>query len=305
LDEYKAPVVATWQAGIGRVACYTGEADGKFTGAIAQWKDVGEFYSSLARWTAGPPPTLTDNMLVTQEVRGGVNLLQLHLDPDRKQEGFTSLPRVTVLRAASSKAPQVEKMPLRWTGPDTLAAEIPLPGAGAALATVEIPGQQPVTLPPVCLPYSPEFRPAPPDTGLLALDRLAQATGGRERVELAGIWKDLPRRPRFFPLAPWLLSAAVAILLVEILERRTGIVSRQGVWLRRTAEGTAELGGRWLRRRPTPVAVPPASPPIPAPLPGVRPPAAAAASTPAADRAGMIDALRQARQRSRGRGLSP
>ena len=28
VDEYKAPVVAAWQAGAGRALCYTGEADG-------------------------------------------------------------------------------------------------------------------------------------------------------------------------------------------------------------------------------------------------------------------------------------
>ncbi|MCX5653389.1 MAG: hypothetical protein NTY65_01890 [Planctomycetota bacterium] len=31
-DEYTAPLVAAWQAGAGRVLCYSGEADGQFTG---------------------------------------------------------------------------------------------------------------------------------------------------------------------------------------------------------------------------------------------------------------------------------
>ena len=35
VDEYRAPVTAAWQAGSGRVLCYTGEADGKYAGAIA------------------------------------------------------------------------------------------------------------------------------------------------------------------------------------------------------------------------------------------------------------------------------
>jgi hypothetical protein len=34
LDEYTAPVVATWQAGLGRAAVFTGEADGQFTGPM-------------------------------------------------------------------------------------------------------------------------------------------------------------------------------------------------------------------------------------------------------------------------------
>ena len=48
LDEYQAPLVAAWQAGVGRVLCYTGEADGKYTGPIATWPQAGEFFCSLA-----------------------------------------------------------------------------------------------------------------------------------------------------------------------------------------------------------------------------------------------------------------
>jgi hypothetical protein len=304
LDEYKAPVVASWQAGIGRVVCYTGEADGKYTGAFAGWKDVGEFHTSLARWATGPSQKLTDNMLVTQEIRGGVNVVQLHLDPDRKGESFTGLPRVATLRAAPGQAPRVEKTQLRWIGPDTLTVELPLRGTDTALSTVEVPGQNPVALPPVCLPYSPEFKSAAGDAGPLALDQMARATGGRERVELAGIWKDLPKLPRFIPIGPWLLLAAIVILLLEILERRTAILSRQAGWVQQAAAESAERGKQWLRRRPRPVAVP--TEPVVEPLPKPHAPAAAttkavAASDAAAERAGMVDALRQARQRSRGR----
>jgi hypothetical protein len=44
-------------------------------------------------------------------------------------------------------------------------------------------------------------------------------------LELAGVWKDLPHRPRLIELAPWLLMSAIALLLVEVLERHTGLVS--------------------------------------------------------------------------------
>ena len=66
-DENQAPVLAAWQAGLGRVLCYTGEADGKYTGAIAGWKNAGEFFTSLARWTAGKPGELGRGAVPTQE----------------------------------------------------------------------------------------------------------------------------------------------------------------------------------------------------------------------------------------------
>ncbi len=310
-DEYKAPVVAAWQAGTGRVLCYTGEADGKYAGSLTGWPDVGHYFTSLARWAAGQSGNLPKNMLLTQEVRNGVGLVQLHLDPERKGEAFTALPRLTVLTARPGEVPQSKKTNLRWAGPDTLAAEVPLSGSETALATVEVPGADPVALPPVCLPYSPEFQPPEAGRGLSALERMARATGGKERVDLPGIWKELPRRPRLVPVAPWLLAVAVVLLLLEVLERRTSLLSRQGylVWEK---AATAVARAR-PRRQPRSVAprssvVPPPAAPAPAAAevpPAEEPPAPAPAPAPAAERRqedGMVEALRKARQRTRGRG---
>lgn len=308
LDEYKAPIVASWQAGSGRVLCYTGEADGKYAGPITRWPDVGHYFCSLVRWTAGQSGNLPRNMMVTQEVRNGVGLIQLHLDPERKAEAFTSLPRLSVLTARPGGQPEARRSNLRWVGADTLAAEVPLTGTETSLATVEVPGFDPVSLPPVCLPYSPEFQPAEGDRGLPALERMARATGGKERVDLAGIWAELPRHPRLIPIAPWLLAAALLLLLVEVLERRTGLVSGNGymVWERLRPSGVRlrRLGRPPAPDRPTPVAKPVATPPPAAPAitetPAVVPAPTPIPQTPA-QATGMVDALRQARQRTRGR----
>ncbi|MGH7171482.1 MAG: VWA domain-containing protein, partial [Gemmataceae bacterium] len=99
LDDYRAPVVAAWRAGSGRVLCYTGEADGKYAGPITQWKDIGEWYTSLARWVAGPVNRLPAEMLLTQDVKNGLHRVRLHLDPEREGDPFAQLPRVTLLRS--------------------------------------------------------------------------------------------------------------------------------------------------------------------------------------------------------------
>ncbi|HEY3787687.1 MAG TPA: VWA domain-containing protein, partial [Urbifossiella sp.] len=209
-DEYKAPIVASWQAGAGRVLCYTGEADGKHAGAFAKSPETGDFYSSLARWAAGQSGSLAEGMAATQEVRNGVQRIQLHLDPDRPADPFAGVPRLHTLKARPGEAPRTETIPLTWIGPDKLEAQIALEGDETALSTLTVPGQKPQSLPPVCLPYSPEYAPSPlgmseADRGRDSLEKLARSTGGLERIELSGIWKDLPRRPRSFPLAPWLL----------------------------------------------------------------------------------------------------
>ena len=65
-----------------------------------------------------------------------------------------------------------------------------------------------------------------------------RTTGGMERVNLAGIWNDLPKMPRMISLAPWLLLAAMLLLLVEVLQRRTGLLSFRPRWaiIRRSAK---------------------------------------------------------------------
>jgi Mg-chelatase subunit ChlD len=225
-DEYEAPVVASWNAGNGRVLCYLGEADGKFSGDFAKWSQAGEFYATLARWVAGKHQPLPDEMLLTQEIRDGVCFVQLHLDPERKAETLSNLPRVRVLHGLPGAAPAKETVPLQWKSADLLEAAIPVAGRETVLNTVEIPGQQPVTLPPVCLPYSPEFAPDRPGRGAAALAQIATTTGGRERVEIPKIWGELPVKSRYVELAPWLLVLGTILFLLEILERRTGWVSR-------------------------------------------------------------------------------
>ncbi len=225
-DEYKAPVVASWNAGNGRVLCYLGEADGKYSGNFAKWDQAGEFYSTLARWIAGKNQPLPDDMLLTQEIRDGDCFVELHLDPSRKADPFANLPRVDVLHGLPGAAPGKETVSLQWKNADLLEADIPIEGQETVLNTVEISGQKPVTLPPICLPYSPEFAPDEPGRGATALAQIATTTGGKERVEIPKIWSELPVRSRYVSLAPWLLDIAAFLFLLEILERRAGWLSK-------------------------------------------------------------------------------
>ncbi len=294
LDDYRAPVVAAWHSGSGRVLCYTGEADGKYAGPITKWKEIGDWYTSLVRWTAGPINRLPPEMALTQDVKDGLHRVRLHLDPEREGDPFVESPRVTLLHSRIGQAPAVEKTTLTWTGADTLDREIALQGRETILATVTVPGREPVALPPICLPYSPEFQPPAPGRGLATLEQLARSTGGMERLELPGMWKELPRHVRLVSLAPWLLLAAVILLLLEVFERRSGLLSRPrriGVEKERTPTEKSS----WFSFHRQPKLAPPA--------PKLQPPPARrdeVRETVRSDTA-MVEALRQARERSRGR----
>ncbi len=333
-DEYKAPVVASWNAGNGRVLCYLGEADGKFSGDFAKWNQAGEFYATLARWVAGKHQPLPDEMLLTQEIRDGVCFVQLHLDPERKAEPFLNLPRVRILHGLPGAAPAKETVSLQWKNADLLEAAIPVAGRETILNTVEIsgtgvspvssPGTEThgrdtrattytVTLPAACLPYSPEFAPDQPGRGAATLAQIATTTGGRERIEIPKIWSELPIKSRYVELAPWLLVLGAILFLLEILERRTGWVSRlfgrKAAAKVETEESDAAIPQAtparkpvfpWLVRKPArrtsaPVAAKTTAPVSAAPA-ETQPAPEKPASTESA-----IDALRKARERAQRR----
>lgn len=232
-DEYEAPLVAAWNAGAGRVLCYTGEADGPYTGPMGTWPTVGDFLTSLAKWTAGPQEELPDGMLLRQEVGDDLCRVALHLDPDRQRQPFDTVPTVSTLRGRPGRPPETHSGRMRWDDPDTLVLDVPLVGEETALSSVRVPGVGQFTLPPVCLPYSAEYKPAAEGRGRDTLHRLARATGGVERADLALIWDALPARPQRVPLVPWLLTAAVVLLLLEVLERRTGLLTGGAAWVAR------------------------------------------------------------------------
>ncbi|MDD3117612.1 MAG: VWA domain-containing protein [Victivallales bacterium] len=227
MDEYHAPIVAFWYAGVGRVLAYAGEVDGEFTAPFSRWPEAADLLLAMSRWTSGyGGAVLPDNMLLTQEQDHGVCRIWLHLDPERRHDPFRRTPEVLLLSGAPGKAPVSSHHLMRWETPDSLVLEIPLTGGETSLATVQIENLPPQVMAPAVLPYSPEFRPAPHREYRSSLEQLCRMTGGRERIDLAAIWQNLPEHRYWINLAPWLIVAAVLLLLLEVLERRTGAVGR-------------------------------------------------------------------------------
>ena len=308
LDEYKAPVTASWRVGSGRVVCYTGEADGQFAGPIARWDKVGDYFTSLARWVSGSNNPLSSNMLLTQEIRDGASVVTLNLDPERTADPFSGLPQATILRAKPNEPTSEAKATLRWTGADTLEVQTPLEGTGMSVVTVEVPGENPISLAPVCLPYSPEYKPSVADRGTVTLEKLARATGGQERLELPGIWKDLPQAVRFVNFANWLLLGAVVVLVAEVFQRRTNWLTswvpapsfKPTARAAMRAEKIKEEKSKAAANSQAKAKAPPAAPPVPAAAP--MKPAATANKSGSADATApkgddILEALRKARER--------
>jgi hypothetical protein len=95
-------------------------------------------------------------------------------------------------------------------------------------------------------------------------------------------------------LAPWLLTAAMILLLIEILQRRTGLLAFRMRWAtnRRVVKTTPTVAPVAVGRAAAPI--PPAGKPAP---PKTAAPAQAAKPEPVPDE-NVVDALSQARNRA-------
>lgn len=223
-DQYHAPLIGAWNAGMGKVLCYTGEADGKFAGAIGKNKEIGSFFASLARWIVGNKGSLPGNSLLTQTMKNGACLVELHLDPERGRDPFQKVPRLSLLKSRAGGEFASEAVELSWKTVDTLAAEIPLRGEETIINTLNWDGSAAVTLSPICLPYAAEFNPRFQKTDAAGMEKLAKISGGKERLNPTDIWNELPRQVRYVNITPFLLLFCLALFLLEILERRIHIL---------------------------------------------------------------------------------
>lgn len=224
-DKYKAPVIAYWQVGLGRALAYTGEIDGKYTGPIGQWSNMGSMVSSLTRWVIGQQQSLPNHMLLTQTIERGRVKVQLHLDPEKTKGQLRSLPKVYTVKGKPGHKPSTQATNMRWISPHLLQADIPLRGNETSISTVKIPGQKAVSLSPKTLMYSPEYRPSSEDSGPQTLKALSKVTSGKERLDVTGMWSELPKKTQLFDIRAWLFGLAILFFLLEILERRSGYVS--------------------------------------------------------------------------------
>jgi hypothetical protein len=243
LDDQAAPVVAAWQAGLGRSLAMTVEADGEFSGELASWPATGELVTGLVRWTSGVDNPLPPGMMLSQSVRGGALRVELEIDPDVAGSSG-SAPVVTLLRGRPGEAPSTDALRMEWVTPELLAVDVPFDGRETILPTVRMPGGETVTLAPSVLPYSPEFAPSRAIDAVDTLRRLARMTGGKEQHSPGAIWGDLPATPQRVDLTPWLLMLAMLALLAEVLERRTGALSLGPALLAERRQARQEAVGR-------------------------------------------------------------
>lgn len=214
-DDYHAPAFAFHYQGLGRAAAFTGQIGGKYGANVVAWPGFASFFVSTARWLVGQEEPAD---LFTRVRREGKDIV-VEVEQDE--------------RAASRS--DTSKLEAHWTAPDGTQTTVLLERVGEnrfearqaiakegiTLGTLRLADGKFVTLPPVALPYSPEFEPSPdPQRGERLLRKLAEESGGVAGVNTSELWRGERSGQAWRVITRELVFAALIALLLEIAVRR-------------------------------------------------------------------------------------
>ena len=216
-DEYKAPILAFWHRGLGRVASLTAEVDGPYSARLNAWPDFPGFTVGLGRWLLGGDPPAGVRASIDRE--GGQGIVRVELDPGRTRGGPEDVraATATVVPPASGASGEPHRLPLSWVSDDQLEARFPVHRAGLYLGAVQLGSGVVLPLAPLSLPYSPEFEPRQDvEEGRKTLLELAHVTGGIERTT----WDDVFASGRMWNrrVRDAIIPLTLALLLLHVLE---------------------------------------------------------------------------------------
>jgi hypothetical protein len=263
--------------------------DGKYSGRLNAWKDFGAFATGLGRWLLGGDPPRGIRATMTRE--GGQGVVRVDLDPDRKRGGADDIRSAAAAIATPGNITNVpaQRLNLAWTDENTLEARFPIQKAGIFLGAVDLGQGRFLTLPPLTLPYSPEFEPRlDPEEGRKTLAEMARITGGAERTAWEGVFNaSLLRRREVRDLVIPLALLLLLLHLMEIAGRRLYLFAAANTWLGSLRLPKLKLPARRPAAKPS--ATTPASPAAPQP------------STPAPPTQPAVSPLTRAKSKSRNR----
>jgi len=279
-DEFRAPVLAFWHRGLGRIASLTAEVDGKYSQRLNAWKGFQGFAVGLARWTIGGEPP--SGVQATIQRDGAQGVVRLELDPSRARSDAADVraATATIVPPDDRSGAKPQRLTLAWTDEDTLEARFPLQKAGLYLGAVQLGNGSVLPLSPLTLPYSPEFEPRrDPEQGRTMLRDVARISGGIERTAWDGVFS--PGGLRHRQIRDLVIPLALALLLLhvgEIAGRRLLLFAAAAARLRFMKRPRL----RWRARpAPAPATVPASAtpqpeipremPPAPLPKPAVSP----------------------------------
>lgn len=272
-DEYKAPLVACVQRGLGRTAAVCFPLGGEFSAATRAWPQMADFAQTLTRWLMGEmlPPGLG--------LRTRLDGTELSIDLLHDDTWFQRLavpPRVFLADGAKTGEGSVREVAWERLEPGHFRAKSSLEHGVLTRGAVQV-GDLAIPFGPVVVGGSPEW--TFDRSRVEELRQVAAQSGGQERINLADVWQQ-PETKEFASIQPWLLGAALLLILAEALATRLGwnrISFGRGARGEKASPRSAPSGA-YRSAIPARESAPPAGAPAPAPGKGPAPAQAAAAA---------------------------
>ncbi len=212
-DEYKAPLVAFWQRGAGRVAAVSFPLGGDFSQRVRAWPRYGDFAQTLGRWLAGDQ--LPPGIGLRTHLDGTALRLDLFYDQTWEQKLAQIAPRIVLGDGATA---QTRELVWERIAPGHFSASTQLDPERWMRGAVQV-GNYTLPFGPVVAGSNAEW--TFDRARLLELEAIARASGGTERIDLTKIWQA-PRRSEFRDLRPWLLIALLVVFVADALLTRLG-----------------------------------------------------------------------------------
>lgn len=251
-DEYEAPWSAFWYRGLGRSVALTMEVAGPYAGEFGRWDYYEDFLINHARWLLGG--SSLGDVFIDLEREGQDAVVTVELDPNRRSGLAKKPPKLFVVPPGRERQ-KVVFPDFHWVGPFTLQARFRMDQIGTYRTLVQSENGRLTRGPAVTLPYSPEFAPrSQSESGRVILAQVAELSGGKSRVEVLSTFDDPPKSARMMPVLPYLVIAAIALLILEIAGRRLSLWKRS---MASAPDATTELSldpelgyrERWFTRK--------------------------------------------------------
>ena len=233
-DDHKAPVLAFWHRGLGRVASLTAEVDGQYSGRLNAWKGFQGFAVGLGRWLLGGEPP--SSVAASLDRQGGHGIVRVELDPGRTRGGADDVRTATAAIVSPVRSggcgirPVDARVGGRRHARSALSASEgrPVPRRGAAGE------RRSAALAPLTSAVLARVRAAPdPKEGQKTLSEIARITGGIERTTWDGAFDASRLRNRQVRDLVWPLVLMLLVLhVMEIAGRRLLWFDAAAAWLR-------------------------------------------------------------------------
>ncbi|HRX84386.1 MAG TPA: VWA domain-containing protein, partial [Phycisphaerae bacterium] len=247
-DRTEDPVLAHWQAGLGKAVAFTSGYWTHWGDAWVNWPKFSKLWAQIVRWSMRQEAPANFDVFTRIEGTKGRVIVDA-MDKDAKALNMLSLPAVVI-------KPNQDVAPLLFaqTGPGHYEAEFDVDQTGQYIANVAVSEQgvhQGSIQTGVSVPFSPEFRELVTNEALL--HKMVDMTGGRWHEDISQpakheIFKhNLPPVKAKAPIWDWMLAwILLPLFLLDVAVRRLASTVAFSIVLELTLIVVLLFGAGWV-----------------------------------------------------------